>query len=145
MTPQQADKIIVEAMGKCWHEFNKVMPKYDNLIGCFKCDEYTHKYEELIGYENDTCVECGRPSPINYPSPSSSWSDYGEVLEWSQKQDWFPMFLAQKEFHKNEIAFEVGYFNDVITKKTMLDNKRGSLALAEFIQQNPKWFKKEVK
>ena len=110
MTELEINQIIHEAMGKCWHEDDTLTSHY-------------------------RCKHCGAESMfafIRNPSYTSSWSDYGPMLEECMKKEWWPDFINFGLIYESK---------EVIP--TLLNPLKGSIAIAEFVVANPEYFKGE--
>ena len=114
MTNTQINQIIHEARGLCWHEFD-----YVSYSKCLKCEK-----EEGISTLNPDYT---------------SWSDYGEALEWAQRQKWWTDFA-----YKVRQVLPTHYIMASFLQDDLLIPIKGSTALAEFIVAHLEFFKKEV-
>jgi hypothetical protein len=110
VTELQINQLIHEkVMGKCWHNADKRVG--DSIIiplqwFCTKCgDEVGHEGVYM--------------SPL-HPSYTSSWADYGPMLEECMKKEWW-----------NDFAY---YSNGDFKISTMLNPLKGSTAMAEFVK-----------
>ena len=110
MTNFEINQTIHEVMGKCWHDADKRVG--DSFIiplqwFCTKCgDEVGHEGVYM--------------SPL-HPSYTTSWADYGPMLEWAMKQEWGRKLLE-------------GYaLNGCV--EILLNPLRGSTAIAEFLKE----------
>jgi hypothetical protein len=65
------------------------------------------------------------------PSYTSNWADYGPLLEWAMKQEWWLDF-----------ACSLDIMSDEPTELKLLNPLKGSTALAEFIVANPRYFER---
>lgn len=110
MTELEINQIIQEkAMGGCWHEID------DN--------GYVLASNPMSG----KCRHCrglmtkGKP---NNPSFTSSWADYGPMLEQTMKKEWWFdfLFLWHGSRRGHTISIE------------LLNPLKGSTALAEFLE-----------
>lgn len=112
MTELEINKIIHEARGLCWHEWEP-QESHWNCCGfatCKKCgvntDREERDYQEQ--YQN--------------PSHTSSWADYGPMLEWAMKEPWWYDFVEEIYDTPKVMLFH------------MLNPLRGSTAIAEFLK-----------
>ena len=118
MTQQQVNQIITEAMGLCWHEWDG--------------------RRKVNGYSEHFCSKCDQPWDWNCEIGHldfSTWQDWGRALEWAQGEEWWERFIS--------IEWDKGLMPDGDFLSTLLSPVRGSLALAEFITNNPGLFGKE--
>lgn len=118
MTNNEADRIVTEAMGECWHIRD------------------TH-------YARFVCTKCGSTEEDNpnlsfRPSPSTSWDDYGKVLEWAQEAIWF------KDFTKWAWIQLTDYWVEGALPFYYANPSKFTLALAEFILENPELVKDKI-
>ena len=109
----KTNQIIHEAMGLCWHEFD-----YVSYSKCLKCEK-----EEGISTLNPDYT---------------SWSDYGEALEWAQRQKWWRYFA-----YETKKGTSTRFVMSANVREDLLNPLEGSTALAEFIIEHPEYFKKE--
>lgn len=81
----ERDKFLTEAMGECWYEHTMT------------CGYNLTRTSEYISDIKST----------SYPNDFSSWSGFGKLWEWAQKQDWWCKFLTTKgRIHDlNPLAF----------------------------------------
>lgn len=161
MTELEINKTIHEAMGKCWHEplpFHRCSKKVPHNGHCWFCQKpifYEQSKSVVITQEGLTASICdslncseiqqkyideyGHPKDLNIyrtHSYTSSWSDYGQAIEWAMKQEWWDRFktwFCCEEINKTEIWWNAS--------NRLLNPLRGSIALAEFIKERPESFK----
>ena len=119
MTNTQINQIIHEARGLCWH-----MIKY-------RKDEIT--------MPRFRCSKCPDRYPQNNPDYTSDWSNWGEALEWAQRQKWWADFA-----YEMRPASPVHTILNAFMREDLLSPSEGSTALAGFIVKHPEYFKKEV-
>ena len=69
----ERDKILTEAMGECWHEFDANL-RYNGVIWpCKHCgDEYLTNQRAKANNNN-----------------FSTWNGFGKLLSWCKEQSWF--------------------------------------------------------
>ena len=108
MTELEINKTIHKAMGKCWHEYVQ-QTSNGELWACCKAG-----CTKITGYS-------GRLT--DYPSYTSSWADYGHMLEWAMKQEWW-----------NKFAFD-GNGRYEFRVNTLLNPLRGSTAITKFLKE----------
>ena len=117
MTNQEINQIIHEARGLCWHDKR---------------------------YGNHVCMKCHAVDWPIYHSYTSSWADYGPMLEWFKSDtERFAKFIAWLvDFDRDEIPVKekMVYATVDITVRFMTNPLRGSTAIAEFIVANPQLF-----
>ena len=125
MTELQINQLIHEkVMGKCWHNADKRVGDSICLIlhwFCTKCGDE-------VGYE-------GVYMPPLHPSYTSSWADYGPMLEECMKKEWFDAFLNSGygvyEEGDNTVGLQTIRDIDIY----YLNPLRGSTAIAEFLKE----------
>lgn len=61
----ERDKFLTKAMGECWHDYS---------------------------YPNN-CVKCNKQIQDLYFIDFSTWSGFGKLWEWAQKQEWWKPFV----------------------------------------------------
>lgn len=61
-------------------------------------------------------------------TPSSSWADYGEVLEWAHAQQWW------EDVAYETVNYGAGDYN-LDFKEELLNPKEGSKTIAKFLKQ----------
>jgi len=76
------DEYLTEKMGLCWHE--------KKWCG----------FSALMGMEYAGCKYCGFkdhiPAGLDFPNIDfSTWQQFGQLWEWSIKQDWWGSFLSK--------------------------------------------------
>ena len=117
MTELEINKTICEARGLCWHEQLKPSQDWTGGAGfpfrCRKCKTPLNVGGKII----------------NIPSYTSSWSDYGQALEWAINKIWWKDFEAYLILKRH------------ILRTYLLNPLRGSNTLAEFIVEHPEYFK----
>jgi len=105
------DQIIHEAMGKCWHDFSLT--------------------KSFNGFPETFCAKCGQDYKDQWggdlKSYTSNWADYGPMLEWAQKQEWWPAF---KRWCFVKLGIRVDFIPDCLA--ILLSPSTGAPALAEF-------------
>lgn len=105
------DQIIHEARGLCWHESKK------------------NQWYEL--YKNEARVPCEKCGALafhhNNPSYTSSWADFGPMLEEMMKKEWWDEFAYEK------------WYGVRVTRGDILHPKAGSTAIAEFLKERCKY------
>ena len=99
MTELEINQLLHErVMGECWHEY---------LHGiCIKCGRWSNHGGMISANWN--------------PSYTSSWADYGRLLEVAMTKEWW-----------NDFAY---YSNGDFKISTMLNPLKGSTAMAEFVK-----------
>lgn len=125
-TELEINRLLHEkVMGKCWHEWYKVIPPPSDD---FECPYYACMCGEIY---NDT---------TDNPSYTSSWTDYGPMLEVAARQEWWGWFLNWQVLKedKNKCLMWIGLIN-----QTLLNPLRGSTAIARFITEHKEYFKEE--
>ena len=102
MTELQINQLLHErVMGECWHEY---------LHGiCIKCGRWSNHGGMISANWN--------------PSYTSSWADYGRLLEMAITKEWWDDVAYGK-------ALWQGFKVD-----TILNPLRGSTAMAEFVKE----------
>ena len=80
LSVEEQNQAVCEAMGKCWHEWDKIEEDY-TFYRCKKCSK-----EVNVGITKIEEYESENPAPDN---PNYLTSDTGlkEMLEWLNKQD----------------------------------------------------------
>lgn len=73
-------KFLTEAMGECWHEPNRPCAVGSMLI--------------TGGTIKQHCTVCGKMMSNSFQlylenRTFTTWTDFGAVWEWAQKQEWF--------------------------------------------------------
>ena len=114
-TNEEADRILTEARGLCSHEWNIIDNKEAH---CEICNVY-----------------CTLKHLHTNPSPTTSWADYGEVIEWAKKQEWFKDFTFRLKVKCQGAWFKLPNNTDKNETEIMTDPEKGSHALAEFINE----------
>jgi hypothetical protein len=66
----ERDKFLTEAMGECWHEW----------------------HYRVYGYYQAICRKCGREVKEAFDNDFSTWTGFGKLWEWAQKQEWWRKF-----------------------------------------------------
>lgn len=121
MTELEINQIIHEAMGKCWHDFDPhALLSLKNRYWCSKCDSY------------------------DYPNPSytTSWADYGPMLEWTMEQEWWPRLVIEKmrgSVYKVIKKLDDEPWLNYYVPQQYLNPLRGSTAIAEFLKERCKY------
>ena len=90
-------------------------------------------HERVMGerwVEEMTLCDC--PSCRN-PSYTSSWEDYGRLLEVAMTKEWWPLFIALQIYDNNYGPEAEDY--DGYVPVEMLNPLRGSTAMAEFVKE----------
>lgn len=82
----------------------------------------------IYWHPEEICKTCKQITPKN-PSPSDSWEDYGRVLAWAQEQKWWKKFNLEN--------CSVGLPSFPVINTYLLNPKRGTFAVAQFILDNP--------
>ena len=118
MTELEINKTIHEARRLCWHEWTASI-EWGSPI-CRKCDK----------------TKLFSPNP----SYTSSWSDYGQALEWAMKQEWWEDFLYWS-YEQINMIWDGDDEYPFVFPTEYLNPLRGSNALAEFIVEHPEYFK----
>ena len=127
MTELEINQLLHEkVMGKCWHTYLS--------------QRYTSQRDEFSA----PCIKCKRElywldgEDVN-PSYTSSWANYGPILEECMMKEWWDVF-CDSLLPKNQRP-RIG--DERVIPPLMLNPLRGSTAIAEFVEANPKYFKGE--
>ena len=113
MTNLEINQLLHErVVGECWHDADKRVGDSVHIPlqwFCTKCGDE-------VGYE-------GVYMPPLHPSYTSSWADYGRLLEVAMTKEWWDDVAYGK-------ALWQGFKVD-----TILNPLRGSTAMAEFVKE----------
>jgi hypothetical protein len=113
MNDQEKDRVIVESLGECWHEW-----------------EYYSSYR-LAGEESDErCVKCKRFKSELKVDSLSTWEGFGWWWERAQKMEWWVEFIVwlQHKYLRSNFQYDVRMIPIVFTNPI-----RGRDALYEFL------------
>lgn len=112
MTQLEIRQIIHEARELCWHDWDT---NRDNL-GI-----------SLV----PRCKKCKADSKwCENPSYTSSWADFGPMLDWAMKEEWWPDFISEYGIKDTDFHIARCFLND-----KYLNPLRGSTAIAEFLKE----------
>ncbi len=115
MTKENRDRIIIESLGGCWHEWEHG-ETVENDWHCKKCwRNYSH------GYGFDPMNQ------INTPNGFFWWWERAQKMEWWGE---FWMFFAKKYFIEPKTTTEL--------VSLLINSDRGADALAEFLEGRKK-------
>jgi len=79
LTAQEKDKLIVEALGECWHDTKKPIDWHPNFGTQYKCSK------------------CGIEIWARYINPSlDTWEGFGWIWERAQKMEWWDRFMWEE-------------------------------------------------
>lgn len=138
MTDLEINRTIHEGMGECWHEDSEgLWGENPYGTGCKRCGT------DQTEYPYDT------PVLVNpNPSYTTSWADYGQALEWAQREIWwdtFKIWLCGADMNLTKMWWNTNAEMWWNTSNRLLSPLSGSTALAEFIQAHPEYFKEGEK
>lgn len=77
MTNQSRDKFLTEAMGECTHP---------------------ELFDSKAYQGRKICRECGRIDSLCHTIDFSTWTGFGKLWEWGQKQEWWESFIIEGDF-----------------------------------------------
>ena len=119
MNDLEINKLIHEkVMGKCWHMADR---------------------DAFFGKGWNLCIFCKELIQPN-PSYTTSWADYGPMLAWAQGELWWDDFIT----YMTSFFVQEPTVDDIMGSVSMLLNPlRGSIAIAEFVEARPQYFKGE--
>lgn len=115
MTDQEKDKLIVEALGECWHEW-EALSNQSLRLGedyCYMCHNYRLEVEEIPNL--------------------TTWEGFGWWWERAQKMEWWDNFwgyLCDTVVNKK---IKLPDYADYCFTFYFIDPTRGRDALAEFL------------
>jgi len=105
MTNLEIDQLLHDrVIGECWHRADK---------------------DAFFGPGWSLCIFCKEQLTVN-PSYTSSWADYGRLLEVAMTKEWWFDFL-------NNIVISWVHQYEVLS--IVLNPHRGSTAMAEFVKE----------
>lgn len=107
MTELGINRIIHEARGLCWHEWEQIY-----TCGGSRCKHCQKYYPVFPNAETAQIIQ---------DTDYTKWEHYGPMLEWAMKKEWGRKLLE-------------GYaLNGCI--EILLNPRRGSTAIAEFLKE----------
>jgi hypothetical protein len=108
-------------------ELNKKLQ--EKFFGCWHEGYTFYQYEGF-----NKCDKCGSPRPFFNPSFTTSWSDYGRLLEKVMEEKKYHDFIRFLAYGDGIIG--AVYTHDIYNVKTAVDiitdKQKGSRAIAEF-------------
>ena len=112
MTAQEKDKLIVEALGECWHEWIPDETRYS-----------------FYGWKCRNCKNCKGYSVEDNPPMINlaTWEGFGWTWERVQKMEWWESFCRS--------LWILGPFNPVVVPSSYIEPTRFRDALAEFLER----------
>ena len=130
MTELQINQLIHEkVMGKCWHIRNRTTEEQCSAHVLWRKTDTTQPYPHL------ECVKCGMILSLNEldnPSYASRWEFYGPMIEECMKKEWFSDFAYEWDDRW------IGWIREYL-----FNPLNGTTAIAEFVVDNPQYFKGE--